>query len=150
MSERLNFGEAFPEGFKGVLGLEKAVAAGPLPHSLINLVKLRASGINGCAYCLNMHAHEARAAGETNRRIDVLRAWREVDGLYTDAERAALALTEAITLISEDGVPDDVWDAVRAQFDERETATLIAAIAAINVWNRLAISTHQQPEPEPA
>lgn len=142
----MTLGEAFPEAYGPVVELEKVNQAGPLEPALYELVKIRASQINGCAFCLNMHLRDARKAGESQQRLDVLRAWREVD-LYSDRERAALALTEAVTLISVDGVPDRVWDDARAQFDERETAALIVAIATINVWNRFAISTRQTPEP---
>lgn len=145
--QRMVMNEVYPEAYRAVLGMEQVNRSGPLEHSLYELVKIRASQINGCAFCLNMHLRDARAAGESQQRLNVLRAWREVDGLYTDRERAALALTEAVTLISVDGVPDDVWSDVRESFDERETAALIMAIATINVWNRLAISTRQQPEP---
>jgi len=145
--QRMDVGSVFPEAYRAVLGLEKVNRSGPIEAPLYELVKIRASQINGCAYCLNMHLRDARAAGESAQRLDVLRAWREVEGLYTDRERAALALTEAVTLISVDGVPDDVWSDVQERFDERETAALLLAIATINVWNRLAISTRQQPEP---
>jgi AhpD family alkylhydroperoxidase len=148
--QRMTINDVFPEAYRAIAGLERAVHAGPLEPALVELVKIRASQINGCAFCLNMHQRDARAAGESQQRLDVLRAWREVDGLYTDRERAALALTEAVTLISQDGVPDDVWSTVSEVFDERETAALIVAIATINVWNRLAISTRQQPEPAAA
>jgi AhpD family alkylhydroperoxidase len=139
--------QAFPEAYRALLGLERANRSGPLEASLYELVKIRASQLNGCAFCLNMHLSDARAAGESQQRLDVLSAWREVDGLYSPRERAALALTEAVTLISHEGVPDEVWDATREVFDERETAALIAAIATINVWNRIAITTRQQPAP---
>lgn len=146
MSEqRVVISEAFPAAHAAVLGLEKANRAGPLEPGLYELIKIRASQINGCAYCLNMHLRDARAGGESQQRLDVLSAWREVDGMFTARERAALAMTEAVTLISQDGVPDEVWDATRTEFDESETAALIAAIATINVWNRFAISTRQQP-----
>ncbi|WP_417563806.1 carboxymuconolactone decarboxylase family protein [Microbacterium sp.] len=143
--QRMDFGKAFPEGFRGVLGLEKSIATSGLEQSLVTLVKLRASQLNGCAYCLDMHAREAREAGETFERLDVVGAWREIDDRFTARERAALALTEQITLISHGGVSDDVWNDVRAEFSDREVGGLIAAINAINVWNRIAISTHQQP-----
>ncbi len=146
MSEqRVVISEAFPAAYAAVLGLEKANRAGPLEPPLYELIKIRASQINGCAFCLNMHLRDARTGGESQQRLDVLSAWREVDGMFTARERAALAMTEAVTLISQDGVPDEVWDATRAEFDESETAALIAAIATINVWNRFAISTRQQP-----
>ncbi len=144
--QRMVLKEAFPEGYLAVTGLEKANRTGPIEAPLYELVKIRASQINGCAFCLNMHHRDARKGGESQQRLDVLPAWREVE-LFSDRERAALALTEAVTLISEDGVPDEVWAEVRRNFDERETAALIVAIATINVWNRFAISTRQQPEP---
>jgi AhpD family alkylhydroperoxidase len=148
--QRMSVKQAFPEGYRAVAGLERAVHAGPLEPGLVELIKIRASQINGCAFCLSMHHRDARKAGESQQRLDVLSAWREVDGLYSDRERAALALTEAVTLISQDGVPDDVWAGVRDCFDETETAALIVAIATINAWNRLSISTRQQPEPADA
>ena len=134
--QRMSMSEVYPEAYRAVLGLEQVNRSGPLEPSLYELVKIRASQINGCAYCLNMHNRDARAAGESQQRLDVLRAWREVDGLYTDRERAALALTEAVTLISVDGVPDDVWTAVRESFDERETSALIVAIALLFAFAR--------------
>lgn len=142
----MSMNEVFPEAYQPVLELEKVNRSGPLERSLYELVKIRASQINGCAYCLNMHNRDARKGGESQQRLDVLRAWREVE-LFSDRERAALALTEAVTLISYDGVSDEVWAEVRAQFNENETAALIVAIATINIWNRFAISTRQQPDP---
>jgi AhpD family alkylhydroperoxidase len=114
-----------------------------LDQRLYELVKIRASQINGCAYCLDMHSRDARAAGEDQRRLDVLSAWREAPSLFTDQERAAFALTEAVTLIDKAGVPDDVWTAVTNAFKNDEIVHLLMAISTINVWNRLAISTHQ-------
>lgn len=145
-AQRMRFDQAFPQGLQAMLGLEKAIGASGLEQSLVNLVKLRSSQINGCAYCLNMHAREARAAGETTARMDVLSAWREVDDRFTAREHAALALTEQVTLISQGGVSDEVWDAAHSAFTEPELGALLAAIAAINVWNRIAVSTHQRPE----
>jgi AhpD family alkylhydroperoxidase len=109
-----------------------------LEHSLLELVKLRASQINGCAYCLDMHSKDARAEGETEQRIYVLSAWREAP-FYTPRERAALAWTEAVTLIA-DGVPDELYESARAQFDEKELVDLTMAIITINGWNRLSIA----------
>lgn len=142
----MTLSEHFPRAYQAVIGLEKANHGGPIEPPLYELIKIRASQINGCAFCLNMHLRDARAAGESQQRLDVLRAWREVD-LFTERERAALAMTEAVTLISVDGVPDEVWATVRSQFSEDETAALIVAIATINMWNRFAIATRQQPEP---
>jgi AhpD family alkylhydroperoxidase len=110
-----------------------------LDHRLLELVKMRASQINGCAFCLDMHSKDARAAGETEQRLYLLDAWREVD-LYSERERAALAWTEAVTLVSEGHVPDEVFAQARAHFSEEELVSLTMAIVAINGWNRLAIA----------
>jgi AhpD family alkylhydroperoxidase len=145
MDQRLSVSEIDPAAQEAVLGLESYLRRNAtLDKPLRELVKIRASQLNGCAFCLDMHHRDARAEGEDQRRLDVLSAWREVPDLYTSKERAALALTEAVTEIGRQGVPDDVWDAVRQQFDEAETVQLLMAIATINVWNRLAVSTHQE------
>ncbi len=141
--QRLNIGEVDPAAHKAVLAMERYIHSGTLGENLINLIKIRASQLNGCAFCLDMHIREATAKGESLRRLAVLSAWREAPNLYTERERAAIALTETVTLIARDGVPDDVWDAARANFDEPELVQLLMAISTINVWNRLAISTHQ-------
>ncbi|MCA9529071.1 MAG: carboxymuconolactone decarboxylase family protein [Myxococcales bacterium] len=121
-----------------MLGLETHVRGSGLESSLIELVKMRASQINGCAYCLDMHSKDAMAAGETAQRLHVLAAWREAP-FYTERERAALAWTEALTRIADNGVSDADFEAVRAHFEERELVDLTLAIVAINGWNRLAI-----------
>jgi len=110
-----------------------------LEDSLIKLVEMRASQINGCAFCLNMHSEEARAAGETEQRLYLLDAWRE-SPLYSDRERAALAWTEAVTLVSETHVPDDVYNEVKAHFNEQEQITLTMLVIAINGWNRMNVA----------
>jgi len=110
-----------------------------LEHSLLRLVEIRASQINGCAYCLDMHTKDARAAGETEQRIYTLGAWRETP-LFTDRERAALEWTEAVTLVAETRVPDDVYQKVRRQFSEEELVELTFAVIVINSWNRLNVS----------
>ncbi len=138
-----------PKAYESMFAMEKYVHAGTLGEALLALVKIRASQINGCAYCLDMHGAEARKAGVDNRRIDVLAAWREAPSLYSDRERAALGLTEQMTLIHRAGVTDSVWGDVTKAFTEKESVELLMAISAINVWNRLAITTHQQ-LPEPA
>ncbi|MGH3262737.1 MAG: carboxymuconolactone decarboxylase family protein, partial [Trebonia sp.] len=107
-------------------------------------IKIRASQINGCAHCLDMHHRDARAGGEDQRRLDVLSAWREAPSLFTAEERAALALTEAVTRIGEAGVPDEVWAEATRHFDDAGLVHLLMAIVTINVWNRLAVSTHQE------
>lgn len=132
-----------PAAYQAVLGLERYVRASGLDKTLYELVKIRASQLNSCAFCLDMHNRDARAGGEDQRRLDVLSAWREAPDLFTDRERAALAFTEAVTLIAADGVPDDVWSETTRHFDEAGIVHLLMAVATINVWNRLAVSTHQ-------
>jgi AhpD family alkylhydroperoxidase len=132
-----------PEAYNAVLGIERYVRSGPMERALTELIKLRASQLNGCAFCLDMHAGEARAAGVEQRRLDILSAWREAPSFFSDREQAALELTESVTRIGEAGVPDDVWERVARVFDEREIVRLLMAICAINVWNRIAVSTRQ-------
>lgn len=128
-----------PDGMKALQALEQAIAAGPMDRPTFELVKMRASQINGCAYCLDMHSKDARAGGETEQRLYVLNAWREAP-FYSDRERAALAWTEATTLISEGGISDELFEATRKHFSESELVALTMAIITINGWNRLAIS----------
>ena len=144
MKPRMNFYQAAPDTIKALSALEAQVQASGLEQSLIELVKTRASQINGCAFCINMHTQDARKHGETEQRLYLLNAWRE-SPVYTDRERAALAWTEAVTLISETHAPDDVYEDVRAQFSEAETVNLTMLIATINAWNRLAISFRSVP-----
>jgi AhpD family alkylhydroperoxidase len=139
MQPRLNPYRAAPATMKAVAALEAVVQSGGLEQSLVELVKTRASQINGCAYCLHMHTRDARAQGETEARLYLLDAWRE-SPLYTDRERAALAWTEAVTLVSQTHVPGDVYADVRGHFDEEELVKLTLLVATINVWNRIAIS----------
>jgi AhpD family alkylhydroperoxidase len=127
-----------------MLAVEAAINAGGLESSLLNLVRMRASQINGCAYCLDMHSKDLRAAGETEQRICCLEAWRETP-FYSEPERAALAWTEAVTDLSHGHVADEVYEQVRQQFTETELIYLTAAIAAINFWNRLNISFRTVP-----
>jgi AhpD family alkylhydroperoxidase len=136
---RLNAYEIAPDAIKAMMGLEKYVRASGLEHSLLELVKMRASQINGCAFCLDMHSKDARAAGETEQRLYGLNAWREAP-YYTDRERAALAWTEALTLVSESHVEREIYDWARSQFSEKELVDLTLAIIAINGWNRMAIA----------
>ncbi len=143
LEERLNVYQVDPKATKAVLALEKYVRSSGLEESLYELVKIRASQLNGCAYCLDMHTRDALAGGEDLRRINILSAWREAPRFFTERELAALAMTEAVTLIGEAGVPQDVWDAAAAQFSQEELVYLLMAISAINVWNRLAVATHQ-------
>ena len=125
--------------YRAMLDLERAVAGAGLERPLLELVKIRASQMNGCGYCLDMHTKDARARGETEQRIYVLNAWREAP-FYSDRERAALEWTEVVTNIGETHAPDDAYGRVRKQFSDGEFVALTFAIATINVWNRLAIS----------
>ena len=134
MKPRMNYYQAAPEPIKALSALEAQIQASGLEQSLIELVKTRASQINGCAYCINMHTQDARKHGETEQRLYLLNAWREAP-VYTDRERAALAWTEALTLLN-GGVSDEVYAAASAEFSEQELLYLTSAIASINVWNR--------------
>lgn len=144
MTTRLNLQEATAQIYRRMGALEQAVQEASLEAgiepALYDLIKIRASQINGCAFCLDMHSQDATAAGEDERRIHTLSAWRETT-FFTDAERAALALTEQITRINEFGVSDEVWAQAERQFDKAQLAVLVWAIVAINAWNRMAIST---------
>ena len=144
MKERLNYATVSPGALKAMLELEKYVAASGLERPLYELVKTRASQINRCAYCLDMHTKDARIAGETEQRLYALSAWRETP-FYTDRERAALEWTEALTVISENDVPGSLYDEVRKYFTEKEMVDLSMAIVAINGWNRLAIGFRTVP-----
>jgi AhpD family alkylhydroperoxidase len=144
MKPRMNFTQAAPDTIKALGALETQVQASGLEQSLIELVKTRASQINGCGFCINMHTQDARKHGETEQRLYLLNAWREM-AVYSDRERAALAWTEAVTLIAETHAPDDVYDDVRKQFSDAETVNLTMLIATINAWNRLAISFRAMP-----
>lgn len=139
MQPRLNAFKVAPEIMKALMALEQAVQASGLERSLIELVKTRASQINGCAYCIHMHTKDARAQGETEERLYLLDAWEE-SPLYTERERAALAWTEAVTLVSQTHAPDDVYAQLGASFSESEIVKLTMLVATINAWNRIAIS----------
>lgn len=140
MKARMNYRSANPQAFQAMIKLEGYVQECGLEKGLMELIKIRASQINGCAFCLDMHTKDARKLGETEQRIYLLNAWREA-AFYTDAERAALALTEAVTTISVGGVSDELYEEVRKHFDEKQFVSLIMAINVINAWNRLAITT---------
>ena len=139
MKPRIDTFRVSPRAYQAMNGLQQYVNESGLEHSLLELVKMRASQINGCAFCLDMHSKGARAAGETEQRLYLLDAWREVD-LYTDRERAALQWAEAVTRVSEGHVPDEAFAAARAHFSEQELVDLTMAVVAINGWNRLAIA----------
>ena len=154
MTQRLDYGKVAPDGLKAMLGLEAYARNSGLEHSLLELVKTRVSQINGCAYCLDMHTKDARAAGETEQRLYLLPAWRET-GLYTPRERAALAWAEAVTRLTDQHVPDAVYDEARRHFDEKALVDLTLAVIAINGWNRLSIAfqveagSYQPPKARP-
>ena len=127
-----------PDGIKALLALEASIAASGLEHAIIELVKMRASQINGCAYCLHMHATDARRAGETEMRLYLLNAWRE-STLYTPRERAALAWTEALTRVADTGAPDADYALIDAEFSDAEKVQLTLLVGAINLWNRVQV-----------
>jgi AhpD family alkylhydroperoxidase len=132
--------EVNPAAYAAMHGLEKFLAGSSLDKKLKELVKIRASQINGCAFCLHMHATDARKLGETEVRIYTLNAWRETS-YFTPQERAALALTEAVTLVAANHVPDDVYEEAARHFSRQEISELLMAIVTINAWNRIAITT---------
>lgn len=144
MTQRLNYMQASPDGFKALRGLQEQVENSGLESSLLELVKMRASQINGCAFCLDMHSKDARAAGETEQRLYLLNAWREAP-FYSDRERAALAWTEALTRIADGEVSDTLYAEAQQQFSDKELADLSFAIIAINGWNRLAKPFRSEP-----
>ncbi len=144
MRQWINYAKVAPDGYQAVRGLENYVKQSGLEKSLLELVRLRASQINGCAYCIDMHTKDARAEGESEQRLYGLSAWWETP-FYSDRERAALAWTEAVTKISEKQVPDGVYENARAHFSEKELVDLTLAVIAINSWNRLAISFNTPP-----
>ncbi|MDE2264610.1 MAG: carboxymuconolactone decarboxylase family protein [Alphaproteobacteria bacterium] len=139
MKPRLNPYKAAPEAIKALTLLEGFTQASGLDRGLLDLVKTRASQINGCAYCVHMHTREARAHGESEERLYMLSAWQE-SPLFSERERAALAWTEAVTLVSTSHVPDDVYDMAREHFCQEELVNLTVAISAINAWNRIGVS----------
>lgn len=136
--ERFNYSKEAPESIGGLLEIEKYVAKSGLSKTVFELVKLRASQINGCAYCIDMHTKDARKLGETEQRLYGLSAWKE-SPFYSESERAALAWTEALTLISQNEVSDELYQKVKKYFDDQKLMALTMAIVAINSWNRLAI-----------
>lgn len=139
MKERIRLFKESPGAFKAMRGLEAYITETGLERPLYELIKIRASQINGCAHCLHMHTRDARKLGETEKRIYLLNAWRETD-LYNPRERAALALTEAITLIAGAHVPEDVYAEAAVQFNNQELAAVIMGIVTINGWNRIQIT----------
>lgn len=140
MRARLSVPQLSPAAYKAMLGLEAAVRGLGLEESLYELVKIRASQINGCAFCIDMHTKDARARGETEQRIYALDAWREAP-FFTERERAALAFTESITRVADTGVPDEAYEVAARHFEARELSALIMVAATINAWNRIAVAS---------
>ena len=144
MKPRINFLRVSPRAMQAMMGLQNYVNESGLEHSLLELVKMRASQINGCAYCLDMHSKDARAAGETEQRLYMLSAWHEAP-LYSARERAALEWTEALTFVRDEHVPDEVFASVREHFSEEEIVSLSLAVVAITGWNQLSIAFRTVP-----
>jgi AhpD family alkylhydroperoxidase len=144
MEQRLDFYKASPEAIKALIALEVAIGKRGLDPMLLNLVKLRASQINGCAYCVDSHSSDARKAGETERRVFAVAAWRE-SPFFTDRERAALAWTESLTLLPETHAPDADFAGLQRQFNETEMVDLSLVIGAINIWNRFGVGFRKIP-----
>jgi AhpD family alkylhydroperoxidase len=145
MQSRLDFYKASPTGTRAMMALEKAVSECGLEKPLMELVRLRASQINGCAFCVDMHTNDARKGGETERRLASIVVWREAP-FFSARERAALEWTEALTLVAQTHVPDAVWDAVRPHFTDQELADLTMLVVAINGWNRISVGFRKIPE----
>ncbi len=144
-TSRVNYAQVAPHAFKALLGLEKAMGESSLDKSLHELIKIRASQLNACAYCIDLHTRDAIKLGETPRRIFALSAWHETP-FFTDRERAALLWTETLTLLAEKGAPEAIYNQVAEHFSERELADLTFAIATINAWNRFGVGFAMQPE----
>ncbi|MEU2714144.1 carboxymuconolactone decarboxylase family protein [Streptomyces sp. NPDC007205] len=137
---RLDFAKSAPKAFRALIGFDAAARAG-LDPALVELVQIRASHLNHCAYCLHMHTNDARKAGESEDRLHMVAVWREARHFFTPKEQAALALTEALTLVADAGVPDTVYTEAAAHFEEEELAHVLALICTINTWNRVALAT---------
>ena len=140
MQERFQYSKAYPEAYKAMLALSQAVEKTGLTPQLIDLVNYRVSQLNGCAFCLDMHSKDLRARGDTEQRLYMISAWREVPHLYNDRERAALAWAEAVTQLEDRQVPDEVYEMAREQFSQAELVQLTLAIVAINCWNRFHVA----------
>lgn len=137
---RINISKVAPQAYDAILGLEKYLSGSGLDKKLFRLIKIRASQINGCAYCINMHVRDAQKIGETSQRLFLLDVWRETD-LFSEKERAVLALTEAITLITNGHVQDEIYNEAASKMTEQELAAVIMSIVTINAWNRIAITS---------
>ena len=141
MQKRLNIKEVAPNALKAMIGLEMYLSKASMSKTTKELIKIRASQINGCAYCINIHTQDAIKNGETNQRIFLLNAWREAEGIFTDEEKIVLAITEEITLIHQKGLSDETYSKALQFFSEAQIADIITAIITINLWNRVVLST---------
>lgn len=144
MHPRLNFYQSGPEAMKALVGLEQQISRSGLEPALVELVRLRCSQINGCAFCIDRHASDARKAGETERRLTLLSAWRETP-FFNDRERAALEWAESLTLVATSHVPDEVWEGTKQQFTPTELVDLTLLVTTINAWNRFAVAFRKLP-----
>lgn len=142
MQKRLNIKEVAPNALNAMIGLETYLSKCSISKSTKELIKIRASQINGCAYCINIHTQDAIKNGETNQRIFLLNAWREAQDIFTEEEKVVLAITEEITLIHQKGLSDETYSNALQFFSETQIADMITAIITINLWNRVVLSTH--------
>ena len=146
MQKRMNIITKEPKAFKAMMELETYLSEISISKSLKELIKIRASQINGCAYCIDMHTKDALKNGETNQRIFLLNAWKETNGIFTNEERTILAITEEVTLIHQNGLSDNTFEKAKQFFSENQISEIIMAVITINSWNRIAISGYFQPE----
>lgn len=144
MSTRININNVAPQAYKAMMGLEMYLANVEISKSLKELIKIRASQLNNCAYCIDMHTKDALKNGETNQRIFLLSAWKEAKSFFTEEEQAVLVMTEEITMISQNGLSEEAYENASKFFSETQIAEIIMAIVTINAWNRIAVSTHLQ------
>lgn len=144
MQKRININSAEPEALKAMMGLETYLSKVDISKSLKELIKIRASQINGCAYCIDMHTKDALKNGETNQRIFLLNAWRETGAIFTDEEKAVLSIAEEVTLIHHQGLTDETYSNALNYFSENQIAQIVLAVVTINAWNRIALSSHLQ------
>lgn len=142
MQKRFNIKEVAPNALKAMVGLEIYLSQSSISRTTKELIKIRASQINGCAYCINTHTQDAIKNGETNQRIFLLNSWREAEGIFTDEEKVVLAITEEITLIHRNGLSDETYSHALQFFSETQIADIITAVITINLWNRVVLSTH--------
>ena len=142
MQKRLNFKESAPKALQAMIGLEMSQSKSSLSQSTKELIKIRASQLNGCAYCINMHTQDAIKNGESSQRIFLMSAWRETENIFTEEEKIVLSMTEEVTLIHQKGLSDDTYTKAVQYFSEPQVAEIITAVISINLWNRVVLSTH--------